>query len=169
MIKTTLLGLLILFIAALLQSTIFSQLVLHIYAIPDFTLMILIFTAYINGFMVGQLSGFFSGLMLDFLSAAPVGMNALIRTLTGALTGLMKGAFFLDNFILPMVLCALATIFKAVLLYLLHLLFSEIIPYYSLLSPVFWVELGLNTIFAPFVFGLLKLCKPLTIGLKEKF
>ena len=168
MIKRTLLGLIILLIVALLQSTILSQLVLHIYAIPDFTLLILVFTSYVNGFMVGQISGFFSGLMLDFLSAAPVGMNALIRTLTGALTGLLKGAFFLDSLLLPMALCAAATIFKAIILFLLHLLFSEMIPHYSLFSQVFWVELGLNTLFAPFIFSLLKLCKPLTIGLKEK-
>ena len=168
MIKRTLLGLIIILIAALLQSTVLSRLVLHIYAIPDFTLIILVFTAYINGVMVGQICGFFSGLMLDFLSAAPVGMNAFMRTLTGALAGLMKGTFFLDGFLLPMVLCAAATVFKALQLFLLHLFFPETIQYYSIFSPVFWVELGLNTLFAPFIFGLLKLCKPLTIGLKEK-
>ena len=167
MIKRTLLGLLIILIAALLQSTILSRLVSYIHAIPDFTLIILVFTAYVNGTMVGQLSGFFSGLMLDFLSAAPVGLNAFVRTLVAALTGLIKGTFFLDSFFLPMALCAGATIFKALILYVLHLFFPGTVPHYLFFSPVFWVELGLNTLFAPFLFGLLKLCKPLYAGQKE--
>jgi len=164
MIKKTLLGLAFILAAALLQSTILSPLIFYINAVPDFTLIILVFTAYVNGGMVGQVSGFFSGVMLDFLSAAPLGMNALIRTIIGWLTGLLKGAFFLDTILLPMALTAGATIFKALLLFLLNMPFPDIISHYTLLSPVLWVELGLNTVLAPFVFAILKLCKPLHTG-----
>jgi rod shape-determining protein MreD len=152
--------------AALLQSTILRHLAIY-RAVPDLALGIIVYSAYVNGTMTGQLSGFFSGLFLDFLSAAPLGLNALVRTLVGALTGLMKGAFFLDIFFLPMALCAAATITKALALFLLHLLFAGAVPAYPLTTPVLWVELALNTLSAPFLFGLLKLFQSLLSGRRK--
>jgi rod shape-determining protein MreD len=149
--------------AAILQSTLLSRLALY-HAVPDLALGIIVYSAYVNGTMTGQLSGFFSGILLDFLSAAPLGLNALIRTLMGALAGLMKGTFFLDIFFLPMALCAAATLMKAFSLFLLHLLFSGAVPAYPLADPVLWVELGLNTLSAPLLFGLLRLFSPLLAG-----
>jgi rod shape-determining protein MreD len=143
-------------IAALLQSTLLAHLALY-RAVPDLALGILVYSAYVNGTMPGQLSGFFSGLFLDFLSAAPLGLNAFVRTLAGALAGLMKGTFFLDFFFLPMALCAAATILKVITLFVLHLLFAGVVPAYSLTEPTLWVELMFNTLCAPFLFGLLKL------------
>jgi len=154
--------------AALLQSTILSRLVIYIHAVPDLTLGILVYIAYVNGTMAGQLTGFFSGVLLDFLSSAPLGLNAFVRTLTGALTGIMKDTFFLDFLFLPMALCAGATIFKAMLFFLLHLLFPQTIPTYSFWALTFWVELGMNTLTAPLLFGLLKLFGPLLAGPKER-
>jgi len=153
--------------AALLQSTVFSRLAVYIFAIPDIALCILVYSAYVNGTMTGQITGFFSGIILDFLSAAPLGLNSLIRTLIGGLTGFMKGTFYLDPIFLPMILCAAATILKALVYYLLHLIFSGVIPFYSLFDLVFWVELGMNAFFAPFLFGLLKLFQPLLAGKRE--
>jgi len=153
--------------AALLQSTILSRLILHIYAVPDLALSILVYSAYLNGTMTGQLAGFFSGFLLDFLSASPLGLNAFIRTLTGAFAGLIKDTFYLDYFFLPMALCAGATIFKAIIFFLLHLLFPEIVPSYALFSPALWSELGLNTLSAPLLFALLRLFKSLLIIPKE--
>jgi rod shape-determining protein MreD len=150
-------------IAGILQSTLLSRLALY-HAVPDLALGIIVFSAYVNGTMTGQLTGFLSGLLLDFLSAAPLGLNALIRTLVGALAGLMQGTFFLDAVFLPMILCAAATFFKAGALFLLHLLLAGAVPSYAVFAPVFWVELMFNTLSAPFLFGLLKLFQPLLSG-----
>jgi rod shape-determining protein MreD len=149
--------------AAVLQSTLLTRLAVF-GAVPDLALGIIVYSAYVNGTMTGQLAGFFSGIFVDFLSAAPLGLNPLIRTLVGALTGLMKGAFFLDIFFLPMALCAAATIVKALARFLLHLLFAGAVSSYSLTGPVFWVELAMNTLSAPLLFGLLKLFHPLLAG-----
>ena len=154
-------------VAALLQSTILSRLVFYIRAVPDLALCILVYSAYVNGVMTGQLTGFFSGFLLDFLSASPLGLNAFIRTLLGALTGLIKDTFYLDFFFLPMALCAGATFFKALVIFLLHFLFPETVPVYVFSSSVFWIELALNTLSAPVVFGLLRLFQPLKAKPKE--
>jgi rod shape-determining protein MreD len=153
--------------AALLQSTVLSRFVVYIHAAPDLTLGILVYAAYMNGTMAGQLTGFFSGMILDFLSSSPLGLNAFIRTLTGAITGLLKDNFYLDYFFFPMILCAGATIFKAVFFFMLHLLFPESVPAYSLTALTFWIELGLNVLTAPLLFGLLRLFGPLLAKTEE--
>jgi rod shape-determining protein MreD len=150
-------------VAALLQSTLLSRLALY-HAVPDLALGILVYCAFTNGTMAGQLSGFFSGLFLDFISGAPLGLNTFIRTLLGALAGLLKGAFFLDVLFLPMILCAVATLLKAAFLFLLHLLFAGAVPAYPLFAPTLWVELMLNGVSAPLLFGLLRLFRPLLLG-----
>jgi rod shape-determining protein MreD len=153
-------------IAGILQSTILARLSLY-HAVPDLALGILVFSAYNNGSMTGQLTGFASGLLLDFLSAAPLGLNAFIRTLVGALTGLMKGTFFLDTFFLPMALCAGATLFKALAFWILHILFAPAVPAYAAAAPMLWVEFIFNTLSAPFLFALLRLFKNLLIERRD--
>ncbi|AEF85141.1 rod shape-determining protein MreD [Treponema primitia ZAS-2] len=149
-------------IAAILQSTLLSRLAVY-HAVPDLALGILVFSAYNNGTMTGQLTGFFSGLLLDFLSAAPLGLNTFVRTIIGASAGLMKGSFFLDTLLLPMALCGASTLVKALSFWILHILFASAVPTYIALSPTLWVEFTLNTLLAPFLFALLKLFKSLLV------
>ncbi|GHU39034.1 rod shape-determining protein MreD [Spirochaetia bacterium] len=144
-------------IATILQSTLLSRLLFGFYSIPDIALCILVYSAYINGTMTGQMTGFFSGILIDFISAAPLGLNILTRTIIGAASGVLKGAFFVDTVFVPIALCGGATLFKALLLFLLHLLFVDAVPCYSISSPVLWVELLMNTVTAPFLFALLKM------------
>jgi rod shape-determining protein MreD len=142
-------------IAAVLQSTLLSHLAFY-RAVPDLALGIVVYSAYVNGVMTGQLSGFCYGIAFDFMSAAPFGLNALVRTIIGALTGLMKGTFFLDILLLPMLLCAGATLLKALLLFFLSLLMGGAVLSYSFTTPVLWAEMALNTVTAPFLFAFLK-------------
>jgi len=150
-------------IAVILQSAVLSR-IAFFSVVPDLALCILVFSAYVNGTMTGQISGFFSGLCYDFLSAAPLGMNCLIRTLTGAFAGIFKGQFFLDVLFMPVILCTLATVFKALLVFILHLIMGQTIPAYSFTAPVFWIELGLNAFCAPLLFFLLKRFKPILLS-----
>jgi rod shape-determining protein MreD len=168
MVKKVIWGIALILGAALLQSTVLSRLTVYIHAVPDLALCILVFSAYVNGTMTGQLTGFFSGFLLDFLSASPLGLNALIRTITGALIGRLKDTFFLDIIFLPMALCAGATAFKALLLFLLYLLFAETVLSYNFFGLTLWLELALNIFFAPFLFALLRQIKPFVEREKEK-
>ena len=148
--------------AGILQSTVIAD-IMFLNVIPDLALCILVYSAYVNGTMTGQVSGFFSGLFLDFLSAAPLGLNCLIRTLIGALTGIFKGSFFLDVFFIPVILCGLATFMKAIIIFILHLIIGSAVPSYSFISSVFWIELGMNCLSAPLLFFILKFIRPLSI------
>jgi len=168
MVKNIIWATVFIIIAGILQSTLISKLLLlfHINVLPDLTLCILVFSAYLNGAMTGQITGFVSGLFLDFLSQAPLGMNAFIRTLAGAFAGALRGSLVLDAIIVPAALCAAATLFKVIALFLLNLLFAGTIPAYSWTSPALWIELLLNAVTAPFLFDFLKSFSALL--LKEK-
>jgi rod shape-determining protein MreD len=148
--------------AALLQSTLFFRLSIR-YAVPDIALLILVFVSYVNGRHVGQITGFFGGILLDFISFSPLGLNIFVRTVIGYLVGLLSGVFFLDAVLLPMVLCAAATFLKAGILVILNLLFSGVIPVYNFSTLTFWIELALNTVLAPFLFALFNLFANLLI------
>ena len=150
-------------VAAVLQSTLLSRLAFY-RAVPDLALGIIVYSAYVNGVMTGQLSGFCYGIAFDFMSAAPFGLNALVRTIIGALVGLMKGTFFLDILFIPMLLCASATLLKAMILFLLSLLLSGSVQPYPLAAPLLWAEIALNTVTAPFLFAFLKQFSSLLVG-----
>ena len=150
-------------IAGILQSTLIAKIALF-NVVPDLALCILVYSAYVNGTMTGQVSGFFSGLLLDFLSASPLGLNCFVRTLIGAVTGIFKGSFFLDIIFMPLILCTLATLLKAGILFLLNLIMGTVVPSYSFFSFVLWIELGMNSIIAPLLFFLLKRFKYLSPG-----
>jgi rod shape-determining protein MreD len=166
-LKKILFSLLLILIAALLQSTLLFRLSIY-YAVPDIALIILVFVSYVNGSLMGQTTGFFGGLLLDFISFAPLGLNIFMRTLTGYLVGLLSGVFFLDKVFLPMALCAGATFLKAGILFVLNLLFAGAIPVYDFSTATFWIELAMNTALAPFLFKLLTFFTNLLIMEKRK-
>lgn len=156
-------------IVVILQSTLLSHIrIYRTYVTPDLALGILVFTAYINGTMTGQLTGFLSGFLMDFISAAPLGFNAFIRTILGACLGAVKGTFFLDGFFLPMGLCAVSTLVKALLCFILHILFAGAVPAYSVGEPALWLELTFNTLSAPLLFAFLKYFNTLLIRKEER-
>ncbi|MCL2179923.1 MAG: rod shape-determining protein MreD [Treponema sp.] len=163
MIRSSVFTVLFCLVAAILQSALIGR-ISFLKVIPDLALCVLVFSAYVNGTMTGQVSGFFSGLLIDFISMAPMGLNCLIRTLIGALAGIFKGAFFLDIFFMPVILCTLATILKAVLMFILHLIMGSEVPTYSIFNSVLWIELGFNALCAPPLFLLLRNFKPILVG-----
>jgi len=163
MIRSVIWTIIISVAAAILQSTLLAK-IAFLNVIPDLALCVLVFSAYVNGTMTGQVSGFLSGLLIDFLSAAPIGMNSLIRTIIGALAGLFKDSLFLGYVIMPVILCAIATALKALIMFMLHLIMGSAIPAYSLTNSVFWIELCLNSLCAPLLFLLLRIFKPIHIG-----
>ena len=155
MIKNIVWTVILCIVATILESTVFVKIAIFKGVVPDLSLCILVYSAYVNGTMTGQVSGFFSGLARDFLSGSPLGLNCLVRTLIGAIAGIFKGAFFLDFFFIPIILCSLATIAKALICFILSLIIVTI-PIYSLTSPIFWIEIGLNAIISPLLFLVLK-------------
>jgi len=144
-----------LFEAAILSNLVFLP------VIPDLVLLAVVFVSFLNSPVTGSTAGFLSGLLLDFFSAAPVGLNAFTKTVTGYVAGRLSGSFNLDRLFIPALMGFSATILKAVLTWLLSLFFGEGILTYQLYGGVFWMEVLANTLCAPPVFALLGLFSPL--------
>lgn len=142
--------------SVILQSTVMQNFAIK-GVIPDISLILLVFFSYQQGSMVGQINGFISGMVQDFLSIAPLGLNAVVRTTVGFLYGLLKGKVFVDPIFLPVVLIILATILKFLCVSLFSAIFIAEETVKAIFGGALWIELGLNAVLAPFLFGLLKM------------
>lgn len=145
----------------LLCATIFEAAVLSnitfLPAIPDFSLLCVIFFAVNNGKIMGESTGFVSGIMLDFLSSCPFGFNSIYRIVIGYLAGFFKKTLNTDAIFVPFILAFFGTILKSALIFILTLLFPAISIKLKFFSLNFVFELGLNCLLAPFVFRFLKI------------
>ncbi|MBP5251106.1 MAG: rod shape-determining protein MreD [Treponema sp.] len=156
MIKAFLSSIFILFCSSLIESALLSNLT-FLPAVPDFSLLCVIYLGFHNGRIFGEVSGFASGLMLDFLSASPFGLNCLLRTLCGYTSGLLTKTLNTEGTFIPCLLGFFATIFKMLLVFLISLLFPATVNPYRIISWTVLFELAFNTFFAPVVFKFLSI------------
>lgn len=136
-------------------------------AVPDLALVVLVYLANRNGQMLGQTLGFASGLVLDFLSLAPLGFHTFLRTLLGAAYGRTKGNIFVDPILVPMVLVVVGTVAEGLVGAAVSAIFGLESIVGRLVSVGFLVEVGMNAFFAPFLFGLLKVIRPLVPQVRD--
>jgi len=153
-------------LAVVLQSTLLRWVAIR-GVIPDLALIILVFVSIRRGSMNGQLSGFVTGVIEDFLSLSPLGFHAFIRTVVGFLYGLTAGNLFVDPVLMPVLLTVIATLFKALISSLLVAVLSIPAQGFSAFAGPLWIELGYNAVLAPFLFALLGLLKTLKPQDKE--
>jgi rod shape-determining protein MreD len=145
-------------IFVVLQSTVLRN--VRIFDVkPDFAFIIFLFTSSRQGSFRSQLTGFCTGLLQDFLSLAPIGFNALVRTIVGYLTGLLRGNLFIDPIFFPILIAVVGTLLKYFLGYVLMVVFVSTASAATVMGVHMWVEMGINAFFAPFIFALLKVFK----------
>lgn len=155
MLKSFFSTILTMFCFLLLETAVFSNLT-FLPTIPDFLLIVTLFVALNNGSLLAESTGFVSGFMLDFLSASPLGLNALLRTIMGFISGLFHDVLNASSVLLQIIYGAVFTIIKAIVVYLISLFFSGVVSY-SLFSQIFLTEILLNALFTPVVFKFLSL------------
>ena len=104
----------------------------------------------------------------DFISAGPLGFNALIRTLIGFLYGKIKGLLYLDSILLPAIFVVTATVLKEAFSFLfVSILLPDMqIPFFD---RKFLIEMGLNAFFSPFIFALVKVLKIYRLNDKDEY
>jgi rod shape-determining protein MreD len=139
----------------ILETAVISNLT-FLPAIPDFLLIITLFVALNNGSLLAESTGFVSGIMLDFLSASPLGLNALLRTILGFIAGFFHDVLNATSVLLQIIYGAVATVLKAIIVYLISLFFTGVVSY-SLFSQIFLTEVLLNALFTPIIFKFLSL------------
>ena len=148
----------ILLCCAVLESAILSNITI-LPAVPDLSLLCVVFFSVTNGKIIGEGTGFISGLFIDFLSAGPFGLNCLVRTIIGYIGGCFNKTIRSDGIVIPCLLGFSATILKAILLFVISFLYPSKVVSYNPFTLLFLVELAFNTILAPFIFKLLGMFK----------
>ena len=157
--KHSLLGIVIIFITLILQTTVLDRISFRDVK-PDFVLIMIILISNYLGSIKGQLIGFFSGLVEDFFSLSPFGFSALIKTVIGYLSGKTESKIFLDPIVVPIIFVFTGTIIKSFLSFILILIFSPE-KAGAVFSIALLIEIGLNIILTPLLYFILKLVRVL--------
>ena len=150
----------------LLETAVLSN-VTFLPAIPDFLMIIVLYLSLNNGPLIGETTGFVSGIMLDFLSGCPLGFNSLLRTTLGFIAGFFHNILNVSSFFLQILYGTVATIVKAFLIFILSIFFKGVQPY-PFFSFIFLTELLLNAIFTPLMFMFLNLFSDFLLIKPEK-
>lgn len=153
MFKSFLCSFLILLCSVIVETSILSN-ISFLPAVPDLALICVLYFSFLNGKNYGQVSGFLSGLLLDFLSGSPLGFNCLYRTVIGYLSGVFRRTINASGFIVPSVIGLLATILKVFLIWLISLFFKSI-KIYNIFTFSFLFELVMNVLLTPLMFKFL--------------
>ena len=133
------------FLLGVFETAILSHIQL-LPALPDLILILVVYIALYNGTVAGVTAGFFSGLIFDFLSLAPMGLHSFVFTVFGFLYGMLYGKYNVRRFFFPFMLGLSATFLK--------MLFGQSIQVYSLFAVSFWIEVAENALCAPLLFML---------------
>ena len=153
MFKSFLCSFLILLCSVIVETSILS-IISFLPAVRDLVLICVLYFSFLNGKNYGQVSGFLSGLLLDFLSGSPLGFNCLYRTVIGYLSGVFRRTINSSGFIVPSVIGLLATILKVFLIWLISLFFKSI-KIYNIFTFSFLFELVMNVLLTPLMFKFL--------------
>ncbi len=155
MTKSILVSTFILLCAVIIESSILSN-IAFIYVVPDLVLICSIYFSMLNGKIIGESTGFISGIFLDFITGIPFGFNCIYRTIIGYIFGIFSKTIIISGFVMPMLSVGIATIIKTIMVHVLALLFPNVHIYIAgIISYDFLFEFIENVLLAPFIFKFL--------------
>ncbi|MCR5189592.1 MAG: rod shape-determining protein MreD [Treponema sp.] len=155
MAKSILISTFIMLCVTIIESSILSN-ISFLYVVPDLVLICSIYFSMLNGKVMGETTGFISGLFLDFITGIPFGFNCLYRTIIGYIAGIFSNIIIINGIFIPMLGVGAATIVKALLIKLISIFFPNTNVYVTgLISYEFLFEFIENVVLAPFVFKFL--------------
>lgn len=155
MIKSFLISSFILFCATIIESSILSN-ISFLYVVPDLVLICSIYFSLLNGRLYGEVSGFVSGIFLDFISGIPFGFNCIYRTIIGYVYGFFYDSVIVSGILMPVLGVGVGTLGKHIFIHIISFMFPNTSLYVSgIISYTFLFELIINIILAPVIFQFL--------------
>jgi rod shape-determining protein MreD len=144
---------LLVFVAAILQVTIFSEIdILGGY--PDVVLLTLVAIALLRGSIYGAACGFFAGLLVDTATLSTLGVTSLVLTLAGYWIGRYGETTGRDRLHAPFVSVAVATILVQLGALVLHYLLGDMVSARSVLLDALPPKVALNLLLTLPVYAL---------------
>ena len=153
----------VLFVAAILQVSIFTQ--VHVLGgLPDLLLVMLVAVALLRGSMFGAIGGFFGGLLVDTATLGQLGLTSLVLTIAGYWIGRYGETTGRDRAHAPFLSVAVITVLYSVGLLLVHFVLGEPAPAGSVVRGIV-PAIVLNLILTAPVYALVRrLLRPLDRG-----
>jgi rod shape-determining protein MreD len=144
---------LLVFVAAILQVTIFSEIdILGGY--PDVVLLTLVAIALLRGSIYGAACGFFAGLLVDTATLATLGVTSLLLTIAGYWIGRYGETTGRDRLHAPFVSVAVATVLVQLGALILHYLLGDVVSAQRVLIEVLPPKVALNLLLTLPVYAL---------------
>ncbi len=143
----------VVFVAALLQVTLFASLDVAA-GVADVLLLSLLSIALLRGPVTGTVAGFFGGLLVDVLTLDTLGVSALLYSLAGYWAGRYGETTGRDRSHAPLLTVLVATVAIAYVGYGLHFLLGEELSARRALFETLLPTLILNLAMAKPVFAL---------------
>ncbi|WP_458406643.1 rod shape-determining protein MreD [Anaerotignum sp.] len=149
---------LIIFVNFILQTTLFPLLAIR-GIFPNTALIIVTSYALLRGSKEGAIVGGFTGLLLDIFFNTMIGFYTLLYLAIGLLFGRSQKSFYRENYLLPIIFCAVSTVLYQAVLYitgflfrgegnLLYFLFSILVPelvYMAIVTVIIYrILFGIN-------------------------
>lgn len=134
----------------LLQSSVFTFFELA-GVVPDVLLILVVSTAFFCGQRAGLLTGFISGLLMDFCIGDVIGLFAAFYMLIGFLNGYSAKVYDKDDYFMPLGMVAVSELLYSILYYVFFLLLrGNLHPGYYFIHTA--IPRTLYTIFAAILF-----------------
>jgi rod shape-determining protein MreD len=146
---------LLMFVAAILQVTIFSQIdILGGY--PDVVLLTLMAIALLRGSIYGAALGFFAGLLVDTANLGTLGVTSLLLTLAGYWIGRYGETTGRDRLHAPFVSVAVATVLVQIGALLLHYMLGDDVSAKTVLIHALPAKVFLNLLLTLPVYAIVR-------------
>jgi rod shape-determining protein MreD len=117
----------VLFVAAILQVSIFTQ--VHILGgVPDLVLVMLVGVSLLRGSVYGAVGGFFAGLLVDTATLGQLGLTSLVLTIAGYWIGRYGETTGRDRGHAPYTSVAVVTVLFAFGVLIVHFVLGERAP-----------------------------------------
>lgn len=127
--------LLLILLAMLLQSTFFSF--LQVAGVkPDLILMLVVFNGFLRGSREGAFLGFSAGLLQDVFTGNYIGINAITKMLAGYLVGLAEARFYKESVIIVSLVTFVVGIINQLAYYALLFYLDILVPPYFAIGAV---------------------------------
>jgi len=155
---------LLIFVAAILQVTVFSQIdILGGY--PDVVLLTLMAIALVRGSIYGAALGFFAGLLVDTANLGTLGVTSLLLTIAGYWIGRYGETTGRDRVHAPFVSVAVATVLVQLGALILHYMLGDDVSARTVLLDTLPSKVFLNLLLTLPVYALVRrLFPPLELG-----
>lgn len=144
-------GFIVMLIAMVLQAGLAPYITI-LGVTPNILLLAVVSVALSSGPDEGALAGFVGGLLFDLLGTGPVGVMALVLTLTGFLAGLLHSELFAEGWLLPLTVLAVAALSSEVAYGLLIRMFGEGFPFWRAFLTKMLPGAAYDTVLALLVF-----------------